>query len=63
VTLTGIRSGDIVECDVRGERFFAFASSNGKGEIEVESLHCHRFRIVTARQVVGHWRKRKARAV
>ena len=58
MTLGGLRPGDIVECDVRGDQFFGRVDHrNGKGVV-VDPLSCGRSLItVTARQVVGRYRK------
>ena len=58
--LTGIKAGDLVECDVRGQRFFARADGPGNGRLAVLPLD-HRVtnRAVSAREVIGHYRKAK----
>jgi hypothetical protein len=65
--LTSVRAGDIIECDVRGRRFHALVidpSTPPEGcPADVPGLSIRPFhqaityRHVTARQVVGHWRK------
>ena len=62
MNITGIKSGDIVHCDVRGYRFYALVTdSSTRGSLRIESLS--RLAVPTfqvkARQVVGHWRKSK----
>jgi hypothetical protein len=62
MNITGIKSGDIVQCDVRGYRFFALVTdSSTRGSLRIEGLS--RLAIPTlevkARQVIGHWRKSK----
>lgn len=61
-----IRSGDIVQCDVRGDRFYAtvvspvsYSQELHKRCLEVKSLTGRPIptRFVTPRQVVEHWRK------
>lgn len=62
MTLHGIYPQDIVLCDVRGERFHAtVADSPMNGDVQVVPLHKGhgKARVVTARQVVGHWRRRR----
>lgn len=72
MTLKGIKVDDIVRCDVRGWKFLAIVTKashreevRGRG-IKVRSLS-EKVRIptefVTARQVVGHWRKAKGSMV
>ena len=52
-----IKAGDIVECDVRGQSFFArVVDTSDKIGIEPLSRQIT-YRQVTARQVVGHYRK------
>lgn len=67
MTLAGIREGDIVRCDIRGDRFLAFVGNlDSDRMLEVHPLANGRgpLRLVSARQVIDHWRKsrRKARA-
>jgi hypothetical protein len=63
VRLAGIRSGDVVECDVRGERFYALVAERaGASELGVNQLYgSGRYRLVRARQVIAHWRRARAR--
>jgi hypothetical protein len=70
VNLASVKEGDIVRCDVRGDRFYALAQSEVEHDgtrrgIQVDSLTGRPIpaRFVTARQVVGHWRKSKASRV
>jgi hypothetical protein len=66
--LATVHEGDIVAADVRGERFYGIVTDDvetGPREIAVRPIGNGRERfprIVTPRQVVDHWRKRKARA-
>lgn len=62
----GIKSEDVVEVDIRGDRFMAVVTAKGKAEdarlkpreIMVRPVCTGRtIRIVTARQIVAHWRK------
>lgn len=63
---TGIRPGDIVRCDVRGQRFYAHVGQAahddyGRGGIWLDplpGLHVPARR-VTARQIIEHYAKRK----
>jgi len=69
VNVAGVRTDDIVECDVRGQRFFARVEqpvhkdeSWGKRVVTVAPLNGSRSiptRWATARQIVGHYSKRK----
>ena len=66
MSLAGIREGDIVCCDVRGDRFYAIAGGKAaEGRLPVSSLTGRPIPAlrVTARQVVGHWRRSKASRV
>lgn len=59
----GISPGDIVHSDVRGQRFFAVVTSREGGELQIEPLdNRYTYRRVTARQIVGHYRKAKGSA-
>jgi hypothetical protein len=59
MTTQGIKPGDIVKCDIRGQLFYAMVITKGD-TLEVEPLDRRiTFRNVTARQVVGHYRKAK----
>lgn len=61
----GINPGDILLCDVRGDRFYALATVvpvGGRGaKVQIESLTRRPIPAlaVTSRQIVGHWRKSK----
>lgn len=57
--LSGLKEGDIVLCDVRGMRFHAFVQDGATRPLAVMPLDHKRIshRSVTARQVIGHWRK------
>lgn len=61
MTLAGIRPGDVVECDVRGDRFFGIVrdTTTAKQERSVRPIGVREAfpRLVTARQIVGHYRK------
>lgn len=67
MTTGSMKPGDILECEVRGYTFFARAVTgaverNGRRGIEIEPLKPGQHLItqfVTARQVVGHYAKRK----
>jgi hypothetical protein len=66
MSLAGIRGGDVLRCDVRGDRFYALAKAQAvEGKVPIESLTGRPIPAlrVTARQVVGHWRKSKASRV
>jgi hypothetical protein len=63
VTLAGIHAGDLVEVDVHGWRFFAVVDEVLVGELRIDAGRVNRgratWRRVSARQVVGHWSKRR----
>jgi hypothetical protein len=65
--LTGIKVGDIVHADVRGQRFYAMVEqvdvepvgAPGARSIQIGSLNGKAlgYSRLTARQVLGHWRR------
>lgn len=68
---TGIRAGDIVKCDVRGQEFFAMVAKEAHVDpmtkrrvLSLEPLsrntHLPTY-IVTPQQITDHWRKKRAR--
>jgi hypothetical protein len=66
MNLGGVREGDVVCCDVRGDRFYALARGGPtEGKLPISSLTGRPIPAlrVTARQIVGHWRKSKASRV
>lgn len=69
--LSSIRVGDIVECDVRGRRFHAIvvapdddsSATSSFNELTIKPMvPAITYHHVSARQVVGHWRKSGRRA-
>jgi len=64
---SGIKAGDIVKCDVRGQEFFALVSrpiyhnaTLAKRVVDVEPLRPGSrlpSTFVTPRQITDHWRK------
>lgn len=59
--LAGIKGGDVVRCDVRGDRFWALALTVNKGSVVIASLIDGRpipALKVSSRQVIGHWSRR-----
>jgi hypothetical protein len=62
-----VKPDDIVECDVRGDRFLAFAEEQDPETRKLRIRSATRRPIpagsVTSRQVVGHYRKSKASRV
>lgn len=69
MNITGVRAGDIVECDVRGRRFFALSTgdpqgaSGGQRTIPIRPITPGiSFRVVNAPQVIGHYRRSKTSA-
>ncbi|MGA8746707.1 MAG: hypothetical protein WB507_12735 [Solirubrobacterales bacterium] len=62
LNLAGIREGDILCCDVRGDRFYALVRGRAsEGRVPISSLISRPIPAlrVTARQVIGHWRRSK----
>lgn len=59
MTLSGIRPGDVVRCDVRGVTFHAIVEVEPvDGGLSVRPIERGvSYRRVTARQVVAHWRR------
>lgn len=65
--LQSVRSGDIVECDRQGRRFFALATSDpqpnprgGPKSLSIRPITAGiTYRNATAPQVVGHYRRSK----
>lgn len=57
----GIKPGDIVICDVRGQRFYAEVTEKKDGGFQIEGLGAQFLPAysVKARQIVGHYAKRK----
>jgi hypothetical protein len=56
--LSGIRDGDIVEVDVRGQRALCLVDARRDGSLEVSPVtRGFGYRRVSARQVVAHWRR------
>lgn len=59
--LAGIRRGDVVECDVKGRRFYALverAATADERQVDVRPITPGiTYRRVTARQIIEHWRK------
>ena len=55
--LQGVRSGDIVRCDVKGRRFLAEVREKEGRELRIAPLHSNvTYYRVTARQVVQHFK-------
>ena len=61
MTLSGVKSGDIVLCDRKGWRFYAIVVARHERELEVEPIDRRvTYRHVKAREVLGVWRKSRA---
>lgn len=59
--ISGVKPGDIVKCDRKGQVFFAEVTATAKGRLEIEPINkVITWREVTARQVIAHYRKSKA---
>jgi len=64
MTLGGVCPDDIVLADVKGWRFYAIVVARRERELEVEPIDRRvTYRRVKAREVLGIWRKSRARAV
>jgi hypothetical protein len=58
MNITPIRPGDLVRCDVRGQKFVAEVVGKEGGELALEPVNRPFIPAykVKARQVVNHWR-------
>jgi hypothetical protein len=64
MTLGGVCPGNIVLADVKGRRFYALVLARHDGELEVEPIDRRvTYHRVKAREVIGIWRKSRARAL
>lgn len=55
----GIKPGDLVKCDVRGQVFYAEVTGKGEG-VEIMPVVRHiTYRTVKPRQIIGHYRRAK----
>jgi hypothetical protein len=62
MTLGGVNPGDIVLADRKGRRFYALMIARRGREVEVEPIDRRvTYRHVKARQVIGVWRKSRAK--
>jgi hypothetical protein len=62
MTLGGVNPGDIVLADRKGRRFYAVVTERRERELEVEPIDRRiSYRTVKAREVLGIWRKSRAR--
>ncbi len=61
MTLSGVKSGDIVLCDRMGRVFYAIVIERRERELEVDPIDRRvSYRRVKAREVLGVWRKSRA---
>lgn len=69
MTLAGIKKGDVIECDIQGQRFLAWVTSDGALDDEWRKKRGLVIRpatpritqtFATAQQVVGHYRRSAA---
>jgi hypothetical protein len=61
MTLSGVKSGDIVLCDRMGRVFYAIVVERHERELEIDPIDRRvTYRRVKAREVLGIWRKRRA---
>jgi hypothetical protein len=58
MNITHIQPGDVVECDIRGIKFFATVTEREKGQLVIQphSRQINHYR-VKATQVAGHYKK------
>lgn len=62
MTLGGVNPGDMVLADRKGRRFYALVTERRERELEVEPIDWRvTYRHVKAREVIGIWRKSRAR--
>jgi hypothetical protein len=62
MTLGGVRPDDIVLADRKGRRFYAIVTERRERELEVEPIDRRvTYRRVKAREVIGIWRKSRAK--
>lgn len=59
MNLSSVREGDIVECDIKGRRFFAHVRGKDATGVAITPITRETWRHVTAQQVIGHYRKSK----
>jgi len=61
MTLGAVKAGDIVLADRKGRRFFAVVTARRDRQLLVEPIDRRvTYRVVTAREVIGIWRKSRA---
>ena len=61
MTLGALKPGDIVLADRKGQRFYALVLAREASELEVSPIDPRvSYRRVTAREVIGIWRKTRA---
>jgi hypothetical protein len=57
--LEGIHSGDIVEVDHKGRRFYALVTGSASGGLAIQPTDRHVSHYTCrSREVVGHWARR-----
>lgn len=58
---SGIKPGDLVECDIRGQRFVAKVTEKKQGSLLLDPVvPSVSYRSVKPREVIAHYRKSKA---
>jgi hypothetical protein len=61
MTVSGVKSGDIVLCDRMGRVFYAIVIARHERKLEVDPIDRRvTYRVVKAREVIGIWRKSRA---
>jgi hypothetical protein len=59
--LTNVKAGDIVEVDKRGRRFLAYVEDKDKYALIIApTVKGISYTTATAREIVGHWSRRKS---
>jgi hypothetical protein len=63
VNVTGVREGDIIECDVKGRRFFALVQEKLPGVLRFRPITAGiTYRSAKSTEVIGHYRRSKTSA-
>ena len=58
---SGVKPGDLVECDIRGQRFIAKVTEKNRGGLSLDPVvPSVSYRSAKPREVIAHYRKSKA---
>lgn len=61
MNISGVKPGDLVECDVRGQQFVAKVTEKNGSVLSLDPIiPSVSFRSVKPREVVAHYRKSKS---